>query len=68
MLIVSRKVGDQIRIGSDVVVSVVEIQGGKVRLGLDLPPDLKVERVDGAHAKGSHPPHKALDKQGGDAR
>jgi carbon storage regulator len=34
MLILTRKLGEGIRIGDDVVVKVVEIRGSQVRLGI----------------------------------
>ena len=35
MLVLSRYVGEQIVIGGDVVVTVVEVRGDKVRLGIE---------------------------------
>lgn len=44
MLVLSRKVNGRIRIGDDVVLTVVKIQGNKVRLGFEAPPHVKVVR------------------------
>lgn len=46
MLVLTRKVGQQIRIGEDVVVTVVRIQGDKVRLGIEAPPHVVVHREE----------------------
>lgn len=42
MLLLTRKAGDQIQIGSDIVVKVLEIQGGRVQLGIDAPKSVKI--------------------------
>ena len=44
MLVLSRKRDEQIVIGQDVVVTVVEIRGDKVRLGIEAPPHISVHR------------------------
>jgi len=46
MLVLTRKVGQQIRIGEDVVVTVVRIQGDKVRLGIEAPSHVVVHREE----------------------
>lgn len=46
MLILSRKVGEQLLIGRDVVVTVVEIRLGKVRLAIAAPEKTKVLRAE----------------------
>lgn len=44
MLVLSRKKDEIVHIGDDVVVTVVEIRGDKVRLGFTAPPDVPVHR------------------------
>ena len=44
MLVLSRKRDESIMIGDDVRIAVVEIRGGKVRLGIDAPPEVTVHR------------------------
>ena len=47
MLVLSRKVREQIRLpGLDVVLSVLEVRGGKVRLGITAPDDIPVLRQE----------------------
>ena len=46
MLILSRKVNEKIIIGEDVSVSVIEIRGDQVRLGVDAPKNVKVFRQE----------------------
>ncbi len=44
MLVLSRKVLEEIVIGDDIVISVVQIRGDKVRLGIEAPKHVTVHR------------------------
>ncbi len=44
MLILSRKVNEKIMIGDDVSISIIEIRGDQVRIGVDAPKHVKVFR------------------------
>ena len=46
MLILTRKLGEGIVIGTEVVVRVVEIKGGQVKLGIDAPHETPVHREE----------------------
>ena len=46
MLVLSRKKGERIRIGEDVIITVVEIGHDKVRLGIEAPRELPVHRSE----------------------
>jgi carbon storage regulator len=46
VLILSRKVGESIVIGDDVVVRIVEVRGDVVRLGIDAPRSTPVHREE----------------------
>jgi carbon storage regulator len=46
MLIISRKRGESLFIGADVQVTVVEVSGRKVRLGIEAPEDTAVWRQE----------------------
>ena len=46
MLVLSRKKNESIVINNDVVVTVVEIRGDKVRLGIVAPRDVSVHREE----------------------
>lgn len=48
MLVLSRKLGQSIQIGRDVVIQVVRIHGGKVRLGVTAPKTTRVLRAETA--------------------
>ncbi|MFA6506600.1 MAG: carbon storage regulator CsrA [Treponemataceae bacterium] len=44
MLILSRKLNEKIMIGDDIAISVIEIRGDQVKLGVDAPRSVKVFR------------------------
>ena len=44
MLILARKVNERIIIGDDIEISIVEIKGDQVKLGVNAPRDVKVYR------------------------
>jgi carbon storage regulator len=46
MLILTRKLGEQITIGDDIVIRVVDIKGGQVKLGIDAPRHIEVHREE----------------------
>lgn len=50
MLVLSRKRSEEIVIGNDVKVVVVEIRDGKVRLGITAPPAVSIHRKEVADA------------------
>lgn len=55
MLVLSRKRNEQIVIGGSIVITVVDIRGDKVRLGIEAPTDVPVHRkevYDAIHRSG----------------
>lgn len=46
MLVLSRKIGESIVIGSEVTVTVVEFRGDQVRLGVDAPRSVQIYREE----------------------
>jgi len=46
MLILSRRVGESLVIGDDVIVNVLGIKGNQVRIGVDAPRDVSVHREE----------------------
>ncbi|HEV7641636.1 MAG TPA: carbon storage regulator CsrA [Gaiellaceae bacterium] len=44
MLVISRKTGERINLGDDITVTVLEISGSTVRIGIDAPTDVAVHR------------------------
>ena len=55
MLILTRKIGESVRISDDVVVTVVGIRGGQVRLGIDAPREVTISREEISDGFHSHP-------------
>jgi len=59
MLVLSRKLGEKIYIGDNICITVVDIDRGKIRLGIEAPRDVPIyrqellplnnNRDDGAH-------------------
>ena len=46
MLVLSRKHNEQILIGDDIIITVVDIRGDKVRLGIEAPTEVPVHRYE----------------------
>jgi carbon storage regulator len=46
MLVLTRKVGERIVIGNSIMVTVLESQGGRMRLGIDAPHEVPVYREE----------------------
>ncbi len=44
MLILTRKLGERINIGDDIIVTLVEIKGSQVKLGIDAPQNIGIHR------------------------
>lgn len=44
MLVLSRKVGEEIRIGNDIIVKVNRLAGGRVSIGVEAPGNVKIIR------------------------
>ncbi|HWR20254.1 MAG TPA: carbon storage regulator CsrA [Verrucomicrobiae bacterium] len=44
MLILTRKLGEKITIGESIVISVIEVRGSQVRLGISAPPEVTIHR------------------------
>ena len=64
MLVLSRKKNESIVINNDITVTVVEIRGDKVRLGIEAPKEIPVHRrevYDAIHGKDSSQETKAED-------
>jgi carbon storage regulator len=46
MLVLTRRIGEQIVIDDEITVTVVAIRGDKVRLGISAPPSVRVDRSE----------------------
>lgn len=50
MLVLSRKIGESIQIAGGIRVTVTEVRGGRVRLSIEAPADVRVLRKEIAEA------------------
>jgi carbon storage regulator len=46
VLVLSRKKHEQVKIGEDIIVTVVDIRGDKIRLGFEAPKDVRINRKE----------------------
>jgi carbon storage regulator CsrA len=46
MLVLTRKVNQQIRLGNDITVTVLRVQGNTIRIGIEAPRDVRVVRAE----------------------
>jgi carbon storage regulator len=46
MLVLSRRAGESIVLGDDITVTILEVRGDVVRVGIDAPRSLKVHRAE----------------------
>ena len=46
MLVLSRKLGDKVYIGDNIIITVVDIDRGKIRLGIEAPRDMEIWRQE----------------------
>ena len=61
MLVLTRKLMEKLFIGDDICVTVVRLEGGQVRLGIDAPREVSVVRaelVEDRQGAGPGPPHR----------
>jgi carbon storage regulator len=76
MLVLTRKLMEKLFIGDDICVTVVRLEGGQVRLGIDAPRDVSVVRAElvperqagtarGGHRQGQGHGHHAADPPAG---
>jgi carbon storage regulator len=67
MLILSRKPGEKVVIGNGITLTVVEVQGNRVRLSFDAPEQVRILRAELAHRQGE-PLDADLDGRPGESR
>ena len=46
MLVLTRRIGETIRIGDDVSISILDVQNGQVRVAIDAPREIPVHREE----------------------
>ncbi len=63
MLVVSSKVGDSLQIGDGITVRVLDIQNGRVRLGIEAPKTTAIKRAGVKISEKKAQAKKVLDNQ-----
>lgn len=46
MLVLTRKVGEQLVIDENIIVTVLAVEGAKIRLGIEAPKSVRVDRAE----------------------
>lgn len=46
MLILTRKVGEKLRIGDDIAITILNIRGNQVKIGVEAPANISVHREE----------------------
>ncbi|MBP5792650.1 MAG: carbon storage regulator CsrA [Spirochaetaceae bacterium] len=46
MLILTRKTNEKIKIGNDITITIIEVRGDQVKVGVEAPKDVKVFRQE----------------------
>ena len=46
MLVLSRKINERILIGDSIVLTIVQVQGSTVRIGIEAPPEVAIVREE----------------------
>ncbi len=49
MLVLSRKHGEEIRIGRDITLKIVQLEGNRVRIGIEAPAEVRIVRLKDAY-------------------
>ncbi len=44
MLVLTRKLGEQITVGDDIILKVVSVEGNRVRVGIEAPQEVRIIR------------------------
>jgi carbon storage regulator len=59
MLILHRSINEAVRIGDEIWVTVLRVEGGKVRLGIAAPPEVSIWREELLRGDGPPPDYRA---------
>ena len=56
MLVLTRRISEQLIIGENIVITIVRIDGGQVRVGIDAPREITVKRSELTTTSRDHSP------------
>lgn len=51
MLVLTRKIGEVIMVGEDIKITITDIKGNRVRVGIDAPKEIPVNRIEVLESK-----------------
>lgn len=46
MLVLSRKLGESVQVGDGIVIRIVEVRRSRVRIGIQAPPSVRIQREE----------------------
>jgi carbon storage regulator len=46
MLVLTRRIGESLKIGTDITVTIINVRGDQVRVGIDAPKNIRVDREE----------------------
>lgn len=46
MLVLTRRIGEEIRIAGDISIRVIEVENNRVYLGITAPPEVRIDRME----------------------
>jgi carbon storage regulator len=46
MLVLTRRIGESLKIGTDITVTIINVKGALVRVGIDAPKNIRVDREE----------------------
>jgi len=46
MLVIARKVGEELKIGDDIIVKIVSLEKNQIKIGIDAPRDVSILRME----------------------
>ena len=55
MLVLTRRTGETVHINTDITVTVLEVNGNRIRIGIDAPTQLPIVRGELCHPEVEHP-------------
>ena len=63
MLVLSRERNERIYVGNDIIITIADVHGDKVRIGIDAPAEINIVREELIADPGKTPPEKSTHSQ-----